>query len=188
MLQYSKIITCLLVGCIIISGCSSKRGILLLHDNMDSFEILEDHVDYTHKSKIGVRLDSEEYSPVSFHVKLPKDVKFLIYEDALEFKIGYANQEYIFILTDILGKFAHRPDTVYIPTTDELAELLFEIKESPYMRGRARKYNIRNIKERKHRRNLLFVKQGEIIVLYNIKLKNIDNYRTLVESFQIIDN
>lgn len=130
--------------------------------------------------------DGIDYYTWPYTINLPKGVETWLANSKLG-TFNYRNLQDIYIYIPDFHEDPDIPDRTYVPDWDEAVEYLDE-----YLRGSG-DYKV-NAKIRlgnrdnqpKNRRNLVMVRDGVYIVLFNIKEKNFEHFRETVESFQRI--
>ena len=139
-------------------------------------------------SLIGVA-DSQEFYFMNFEVKLPLLLDDLICTTNI-FRFFYKHNESIFISTPYLNSVLPE-DAIYEPTFIEVFGLINSLLvndegDIPQSTKILRKFD-RLESMKKNRRNLVIVKNGITIVLFNIKKENLQQYQELVLSVKLID-
>ena len=143
-------------------------------------------------TSVGARADNEVFDHMNFEIKLPPQMEYYAFSHGCEgfFKFFYKRDESIFIITPLLPSVLPE-DTIYEPTIDEVDKVIYhfllsDYEESPKNRKIVRKLdNLKSMK--KDRRNLVIVKNGITILLFNIKKENLQQYQELVSSVKLID-
>ena len=126
------------------------------------------------------RGDNEIYKPKPFEISLPKEIRYWEAISSSNFGIYYKSNQVIFINTDLYNSSNNKSDSIYTPSEKEMENLITTI----YVTSRKKRRDIKEIPVLKDRKYQILKKQGVIILLYNIKNKNYNDYLKLIKTFK----
>ncbi|MCT4637072.1 MAG: hypothetical protein N4A72_05145 [Bacteroidales bacterium] len=156
-----------------------NNSILNAQDNPVCLREFNDYLLFRFKSEIDIYLDNEVYKPIPLSVELPDKIKYWEITNSSNFGFYYKSDQVIFISTDIYDK-REKKDTSYIPSKMIVEDLITnEFKTSLHKR-----WNINSIKIKDNRNHFLVKRGGTIILLLNIKDKNMESYTNLVDGIK----
>jgi hypothetical protein len=165
------IVTFLLIGISDYANCSLSK---------DSTSIIqcENYLLFKYRHTLTIAQDNNLFSPVFFDIRLPKGLLHMEIVNISSFGFYYKANQVVFILTDIYKKRMHL-DTTFVPNNNTIDSL----KATNFETSNDDRWNIKEIQIIKHRKNLMIVKNGTIILLFNIKRRNLEKYLDLVNSY-----
>lgn len=133
------------------------------------------------RSRLGIRLDTEHYSPRSFYAKLPKGIKSWDISIPYWFVFYYDKDQAIAIDIDYHHLDANQYST-YIPDESGIDSV-----NNATLGDGSKKYDIRRIQTGIKRKSLIIRNGPARILLYNIRPGNYDRFVTCLREFKMLD-
>ena len=126
-------------------------------------------------------MDKEKYHPLSFEIYLPPRMKFFQVHSTKRFEFYYSNKEVIIIETPYVEEDKLQEMQPYKPSLEELNKFLGEGYNAH------NKYDLSEIEMMPNRINRVKINNsGVVFCLYNIKNDNIDDYLSMLSSFNLL--
>ncbi|WDF61885.1 hypothetical protein PQ462_10960 [Flavobacterium sp. KACC 22758] len=170
-----------IIAVIITSSCNTylDHGKKIHTDYMD-FYYMDSYNEFIYKSKIKSTADKEIYYPTSFKVNLPKKIKNWQISSN-EFYFEYDNKEIIYIYSGYKNEGSSGKWTLRETNDNEIYKRI-----DPYWNKR--KYDEDALKNGySGRTSKAYTDDKVIILLYNVKLENFENYLSLIKTFKYLD-
>lgn len=132
-----------------------------------------------YRNNVGLRMDTEVYTPKPFYAQLPQSLNWYSFASAGAFEFYYPRQQVVAINIDLYHT-AFARDTIYEPTAAEVENFINTI-----MPGHG-KYDIRKIKLNLQRKQCIIKKGAATILLYNITPENLGKFSQYLEELEFL--
>jgi len=132
------------------------------------------------KSNMVFRADTEKWPARSFYSQFPKGLIWYDFDYGASFIFYYSDKQVIAIWINIQN-LPNKPDSIFVPSGDYVTEF-----RNAKLVPSGHKYNIREIPYMNNRKQVLIRRRDAMILLYNIKQRNFDNFLKKIETFKFI--
>jgi len=176
-----KLVLTALILAIAFSSCRSYLDCgKSIQNNFMNFNYLENYNEFIYKSKVNATADNEIYHTSHFSINLPKMLKNW-QSLGNEFYFEYDDKEIIYINAGFKNVGDAQTWKVRETNSDEIYTKL-----NSYWNKRG--YNENALTAEQSRRiSKVYSDEKILILLYNIKKENFDEYLSLVKSFKHLD-
>lgn len=149
------------------SGIPSDGTGLLAHKEYNVFKF---------KPTYKLTKDEESIIPQSFEIRLPKGLRYYSGSNGSDFGFYYDSGQVLFVKT---GNEFVKSAKIYEPSSKELESII----DNKLITSKA-KFNIKEIKAHPGRNNLVVKTKDALILLYNVKIENINGFKESANSYK----
>lgn len=182
-LRWIRMVSLIILMMLFLMNCTirSKSTSLYCKPPWDRyFTCFGDHVTFNYDSEIIYTMDEEIIYPRKFSINLPKDFKTFKFIGSEDFIFYYKNQQAIYIKINLrLSNVIN--DTIYTPSLNQIDSIIdLADTEIGIIKNSAVKFS----RNRKHQ---VISRKGGVVLLYNIRQTNYNNFFNNIRSFEVYD-